>query len=116
MPRYVILRHELPPGNERASHYDVMFDTGETLRTWAIDAPPDLPQEQPAQKLPDHRRDYLTYEGPVSGNRGSVTRWDEGDYETKTDDGQAFVVEVTGQRLCGMIRITSDGRFTYAMS
>ena len=110
MPRYVILRHELPPGNQRASHYDVMFDTGETLRTWAIDATARrCRDEQSAEQLPDHRRDYLTYEGPVSGNRGSVTRWDEGEYEMQADDDAAFVVEVRGNRLSGTIRITADG-------
>ena len=113
MPRYVILRHELPPGNARASHYDVMFDTGETLRTWAIELPPDSTVEQPAEPLPDHRRDYLAYEGPVSGNRGAVTRWDEGEYETTADD-DAFIAKVQGRRLLGTIQISPAGRYAYA--
>ena len=35
-----------------------------------------------------HRREYLQYEGPVSGNRGSVTRVDEGRHRALawTDD------------------------------
>lgn len=31
-----------------------------------------------AQRLPDHRRKYLEYEGPIAGNRGVVTRCAEG--------------------------------------
>jgi hypothetical protein len=112
MPQYVILRHELPPGNARTSHYDVMFDTGATLRTWAVDAPPDSPHDQPAEQLPDHRRDYLTYEGPVSGNRGEVARWDEGTYETIDEADGKFVARVTGKKLHGTIHIVA-GRFTY---
>jgi hypothetical protein len=114
MPRYVILRHELPPGNERRSHYDVMFDVGEALWTWAVDRPPDVVPAQPALRLADHRRDYLTYEGPVSGNRGEVTRWDEGDFEVVRDDGEALVFGVQGRRLRGTIQIAADGRFSYA--
>jgi hypothetical protein len=114
MPRYVILRHELPPESERPSHYDVMFDTGETLRTWALEFPPDAPDDQPAQQLSDHRRNYLTYEGPVSGNRGSVTRWDEGEYQIQADTEKAFVVDVQGRRLYGRIAILcDDGPFFY---
>jgi hypothetical protein len=116
--RFVILRHETPPGAERASHYDVMFDTGTALRTWSVAAAPDAPGEQPAQALADHRREYLTYEGAVSGNRGTVTRWDDGDYETLADDATAFVAEVHGRRLCGEIRITAEpnARLSYRLA
>ncbi|HBE68769.1 MAG TPA: hypothetical protein DDW52_11540 [Planctomycetaceae bacterium] len=34
-----------------------------------------------AERLIDHRRHYLTYEGPVSGNRGEVKRVASGTYE-----------------------------------
>lgn len=113
MPRYVVLRHELPPGQARTSHYDVMFEAGNVLRTWAVNDPPDAPAEQSAEQLPDHRVDYLTYEGPVSGNRGEVTRWDEGTYETRQDDEAALIVDVRGTRLRGTIRLTCDGRYSY---
>jgi hypothetical protein len=115
MPQYVILRHEIPAGAERPSHYDLMFEAGPALRTWAVVAAPDTPGEQPADALADHRSDYLTYEGPISGNRGSVTRWDEGEYEPLADDATAFVVQVRGRRLIGKIRITggAPSRYTY---
>lgn len=113
MPRFVVLRHELPPGNVRTSHYDVMFDTGEVLRTWAVNDLPDSPTEQPAEQLADHRREYLTYEGPISGNRGDVRRWDEGAYETVRDDAEAFVATVRGGRLSGTLRIAAGPQPTY---
>jgi hypothetical protein len=34
----------------------------------------------PVQPIGAHRRDYLTYEGPLSGGRGRVTRVDEGTF------------------------------------
>jgi hypothetical protein len=114
MPRYVILRHELPPASGRASHWDVMLEdraeSGEiVLKTWAIERSPDDGATQPATLLPDHRAAYLTYEGPVSGGRGEVSRWDEGTFSGATSgeslDLRADVIEVmiAGRRLCGRI-------------
>lgn len=106
--RYVILRHETPPGSPRGSHWDVMLevDADGPLRTWAIEAMPDSPTAQAALALPDHRREYLTYEGPVAGNRGTVTRWDEGTYERLAGDA-AVTIRVTGKRLRGTIELTA---------
>jgi hypothetical protein len=113
MPRFVILRHELPPEATRGSHWDLMFEAGATLRTWSLETAPDLADEQVATPLPDHRREYLTYEGPVSGNRGSVARWDEGTFEVLGDDDEAFVVEVAGRRLHGRIMLTKTTACRY---
>jgi len=58
-----------------------MLEAGSVLRTWALLEPPAGAGEQAAEALPDHRPEYLSYEGEVSGGRGSVTRWDEGMFE-----------------------------------
>ena len=67
--RYAILYHS----GVETPHYDLMFETspGSELATWRS---PVWPLLQPAvlTRLADHRRDYLTYEGPVSNNRGEV--------------------------------------------
>ena len=117
--RYVVLRHETPPGASRPSHWDLMFEVDPVadLRTWAIELPPDSATAQAALALPDHRREYLTYEGPVSGNRGNVARWDEGTYEIlppPSEAPDAFVVRVTGQRLRGIVTITAGEALRYA--
>ncbi|MFI5378526.1 MAG: hypothetical protein ACHRHE_04455 [Tepidisphaerales bacterium] len=69
--RYVILRHE---GIDRP-HFDLMFETapGSKLATWRSEVWP-IVTSAPVNRLPDHRPEYLTYEGPISGNRGHVTR------------------------------------------
>jgi hypothetical protein len=128
MPRYVILRHELPPESGRASHWDVMLEeraeSGEVvLKTWAVERSPDDLAPQPALRLPDHRAAYLTYEGPVSGGRGEVARWDEGAFELIGDSaggvgGDMIEAKVVGRRLRGRIslqRRTTDepDRFDY---
>ena len=70
--RFVILEHDWD-----GVHYDLMFEADGRLRTWKIPAPP-CAEPQPAVLIFDHRIDYLAYEGPVSGGRGTVKRWDSG--------------------------------------
>ncbi|MCS7047501.1 MAG: hypothetical protein NZO58_14185, partial [Gemmataceae bacterium] len=87
MPRYVILEHDHP-----ALHWDFMLERGDVLRTWRLPAPPSIGKIA-AQALADHRRAYLDYEGPVSGNRGTVRRWDAGTYATITPEtGQSWTI------------------------
>jgi hypothetical protein len=96
MPRFVILTHDFP-----FLHWDFMLEQEETLRTWRLEAPPDSQRAIDALPLPDHRRQYLDYEGPVSGNRGTVCRWDAGDYQTVLETPGRIEVELRGTRLRG---------------
>lgn len=71
--RCVLLRHTLPDGS---SHFDWMLEVAPNapLRTFRLDQPPEAPAAFFARSMPDHRHAYLSYEGPVSGGRGSVVR------------------------------------------
>jgi hypothetical protein len=64
-----------------------------------------------AEGLGDHRLDYLEYEGPVSGGRGTVSRWDRGSF-TWIEDGENIVeVELRGERLLGRLKLAhGDGQ------
>ena len=92
--RYVILRHD---GIEQP-HFDVMFEAAESgpLITLRSDAWPAV-KGSTLQRLADHRRAYLDYEGPVSGNRGFVRRIASGTCELLPDDH-------------GVLRVTLDGQ------
>src|SRR5947209_8228766 len=81
MPRFVILEHDHP-----TLHWDLMLETGPVLKTWRLGKPPELAGER-IEMMPigDHRLFYLDYEGHVSGGRGTVRRWDRGEYETLPD-------------------------------
>jgi hypothetical protein len=72
---YVILRHE----GVAEPHFDLMIQTapGSPLSTWRLAAWPP-PARAAAQKLPDHRVAYLTFEGEISGGRGRVRRVEQG--------------------------------------
>jgi hypothetical protein len=73
--RYVILHHH----DIAAPHYDLLFEQEEqpALTTFRSPAWP-ISEPTRVEKLADHRRAYLDYEGPVSGGRGRVTRIESG--------------------------------------
>ena len=96
MPRYVILEHDHP-----GLHWDLMLEAGDVLRTWRLTAPPQPGKVVPATATLDHRRRYLDYEGPVSGNRGRVVRWDRGTFCWQKTESDHLAVELNGVRLQG---------------
>lgn len=97
MPHFVVLRHE----SSRGLHWDFMLELGEALATWALPEPPDAAVAILAEALPDHRLAYLDYEGPISGGRGSVTRWDAGTYVLRGRSDAELVVTLDGAKLAG---------------
>ena len=106
MPRFVVLRHETPPGFERPSHWDFMLEKGDVLQTWALLSDPSSERSQTAETLDDHRPAYLDREGPISGGRGSVTRWDEGRYEILRETNRELVVRLQGKLLLGEVTLS----------
>ncbi len=103
MCRFVILRHEFPHGSDPSSHWDIMFEERGVLLTWACHCRPDSKAVGAARQLADHRLAYLDYEGPVSGDRGTVTRWDEGTYRASDSTADRWAVELHGKRLAGRL-------------
>ena len=97
MPRYVILRHENPQG----VHFDFMLESAGALKTWSLMEPPQAGLEIACEALADHRLAYLDYEGPISGGRGSVARWDRGVFAILRQSDAEWVVELAGERLAG---------------
>jgi hypothetical protein len=97
--RYAILRHE----GIDDPHFDLLFETapGSLLLAfraacWPID------QSASLERLPDHRRIYLDYEGSISDNRGHVKRIESGTCSIATsthqwtihfDNGKTLVIQ-----------------------
>ncbi len=104
-PRFVVLQHDAPRGR----HWDFMLEEGGVLRTWALAEAPGGPGPVPAEALPGHRLVYLDYEGPVSGGRGDVTRWDEGTYRLEADREGEVAVRLEGRRLRGLAVLSRSG-------
>jgi hypothetical protein len=107
MPQFVLLEHDHP-----MLHWDFMLESGDVLLTWRLDRIPGSATENAsdaveiaAQALPVHRKDYLDYEGPVSGDRGSVIRIDHGSYELLASSASELIVRLSGDHVCGEARL-----------
>src|SRR5690606_12117507 len=94
----VLLRHDMPDGTH---HFDWLFARDAQgslpLRTWRLAREPHTaaPGDRiPAQPLLDHRPLYLTYEGPISGGRGTVRRIAEASYVPVGEWSNGWIVKV----------------------
>ena len=54
-----------------------------------------------AEAISDHRTAYLEYEGPVSGGRGQVRRWDAGEFVFLVDTPEKVNILLCGGRCKG---------------
>jgi hypothetical protein len=75
-PRTVLLRHDQPDGSWHVDWLiDVPGDNQDRVPTFRMPKSP-LSGERDllAERLDDHRRHYLDYEGDIGGGRGRVSR------------------------------------------
>jgi hypothetical protein len=105
MPRFVILRHQMPPQSSRLDHWDLMLEDGSHLLTWALPAVPLVGEQFWALPLAEHRLEYLDYEGPLTGDRGRVTRHYWGNYKKLSDDNQQQIFMLRGQYMSSRVTI-----------
>ncbi len=82
-----------------------MLETGSVLQTWRLAALPIIGGVTSAEPIGDHRLAYLEYEGTVSGGRGTVKRYDTGEYAIISDDSRSVKLQLQGQRLNGVIAV-----------
>jgi hypothetical protein len=96
LPRFVVLAHDWP-----TPHWDLLLEAGPVLKAWRLLAEPGVGRVVAAEPNSDHRLLYLDYEGPLSGGRGSVRRWDAGTFEGEVG-GAGWRVRFVGRRLVGV--------------
>lgn len=104
---FVILHHT----GYGPEHWDFMLEEGDSLATWQCPtSPAELSpgRSLTCRKLPDHRRAYLTYEGPVRRGRGDVRRVEEGEYECILADERHRRVRLHGRVLAGLVELRQD--------
>lgn len=97
MTRFAILCHDSPGG----VHWDFLLEVGPVAKTWALPQAPESGVDMTCRALADHRLTYLDYEGPVSGGRGSVARWDHGACHIDRQSDLELVIELSGEKLNG---------------
>jgi hypothetical protein len=96
---FVVLVH----ADRAGEHYDLMIDSSDHLATWKCLSPPEQtgPVGQVCERLPDHRRLYLEYEGPISRDRGTVRRHDRGTCVVLEQTPDRWLIDFSGTHLHG---------------
>ncbi len=79
--RFVILEHTGSASYKPGIHWDLFCEDGDSLRAWEFPESPLAVPRQLVKALPAHRLHYLDYEGPLSGDRGTVRRVAAGTFE-----------------------------------
>ncbi len=109
--RFVLLFHQVSDSfidrYGRGSHWDLLLEHDGLLLAWAVSENPfDNPGQQiDAAKIHHHRMEYLDYEGPVSHDRGTVKRHDQGIIQWICHKSQQVVVDVFGEINSGRITL-----------
>src|SRR5262245_21989449 len=112
MLRFVILDHDHP-----FPHRDLMLEADGVLRTWRLIGDPLSEKPIAVEPLGDHRIDYFDYEGPVSGGRGIVTRWDTGRFRIENESADELRLEMHGEKCLGQFRLLrSEGQWVWTHS
>jgi hypothetical protein len=103
MLRFAILEHDWP-----TLHWDLLLEADAVLRAWRLLEDPGEGRAVPAEANFDHRLMYLEYEGPITGDRGNVTRWDAGEYDWVSNEPPT--INLRGGKLRGRFEI-ANGQF-----
>lgn len=110
--RFVVLRHECGPANggPAAIHWDLLLELPgyAQLPTWQIASPPEswpTAGTLPAWRIADHRTIYMTYEGPISRDRGTVTRVESGAARVHIGPGTEWEILLQGAQVSAHLRL-----------
>jgi len=110
--RTVVLAHRTPTD----THYDWMLEDPAAasgcgpLVTFRLTVPPvdwRITDAIVAVRLADHRRAYLSYVGPISGNRGRVRRVDAGSATVHQFNRSVVDATLGTDRFAGRVRLTA---------
>jgi hypothetical protein len=107
MHSFVIQKHT----KRNNCHFDLMLEEKGKLLTWNINNATSfnsLWKLTKCRRLPDHRIDYLTYEGELSRRRGCVKIWDKGKYLITDKQPSFFTLRLQGVKTKGAFFLIKD--------
>lgn len=110
MPRFVILEHDFP-----TLHMDLLVERDGMLVSWRLPSAPRLGEAFTATESAPHRMLYLDYQGPVSGERGCVTRWDGGECVWLEYAPDRVRIRLIGEKIAGELTVTRSGEIWRGM-
>ncbi|AQQ70298.1 hypothetical protein SMSP2_00642 [Limihaloglobus sulfuriphilus] len=106
--RFVIVKHE---HRDRPVHWDIMFEMkNNMLAAFRADSDPLSLAENGGglEKIFDHDRKFLDYEGPVNNGLGSVTSCDAGIYGVSQVRSNALRMILEGSVVSGSFSLSFE--------
>lgn len=105
---FVIQEHTTPSD----SHWDLMLEIGEFLWSWRLYYEPNYLLNEPliAEKIHDHPKRFLSYEGPVQNHTATVKIIDSGKYTMVKQSEHEIEFQAFGKILTGefLLQHTQD--------
>ena len=97
--RFVIHKHT----QDGQIHWDLMIESGDKLKTWRLENPPEQLATETTKAVPifDHDKKFLTYQGPVNNGKGTVEIVDEGICTIKSATENQMNINFEGKILKG---------------
>ena len=119
MLRFTILAHHVAPGfdrepdgiHNRSIQWEWLFEpviNADALWTWATAPMESDSASIKAVRLAHHRPIYLTYEGPLTRDRGSVSQLASGTYQWVTQRDQHYRLKLTYDRFVSSVPFGSE--------
>ena len=104
--QFVIQQHTTGDG----IHWDLMLENSNVLWTWRLDTAPADIKDAPvaAERIFDHPLRFLTYEGPVQNNTGSVRIADRGSVRYHCIETDQIICEFVGEILKGVFSLRNS--------
>ncbi len=89
-------------------HWDLMLEQAEVLDTYRLDKGPGqlLTETSNAEKIFDHPKKFLTYQGPVNKGKGRVEIVETGTYKIKNNQNDKIELSLDGRILKGNFTLT----------
>lgn len=116
---FAILRHDLP---DASFHFDWLFAKEnppatklQTFRTSQYPETVSVGTTLPLERISDHRLRYLTYQGDLSRERGTVQRLASGHYQFRTESARPSGWSEQGgrnQQICICLNFTEQQKNT----
>ncbi|MBN2511898.1 MAG: hypothetical protein JXB18_03060 [Sedimentisphaerales bacterium] len=101
---FVIQQHTTPEG----CHWDLMLQMGDVLWTWRMAVSPEQINTAclTIERIFDHPLRFLSYEGPVQNNTGTVKIADQGLFHLMSESTDQLCVDLQGSILQGKFTLT----------
>ena len=101
MSSFVVQEHV---ADRAGHHFDLRLNDGQVLQSWVLRyIPHSKGEKRLAIRMPEHPKEYEDFEGQIDEGygKGSVSIWDQGEYDVVKASPGFYEVFLSGDKLVG---------------